>query len=144
MPSLTIIPTHRSPDYAAPTMYWSFIETSLGTVCACLPMFRPLFARQSMGGFVDRVQGFLSLCFTKGIKLSSSTDGRTPNQFSLGSNMKGNFDTNVGANFYDTHGTCDVHVGSQPLAGTSTSRTGLSQKGIMVSSEILQSDSRRG
>lgn len=37
-------------DMNTPMVYWAMIESSLGIVGACLPMFRPLFAGLSSKG----------------------------------------------------------------------------------------------
>ena len=44
-------------DYAAPAVYWSFIETSLAVVCACLPTIRPIFNVFSLKSLLQSLRG---------------------------------------------------------------------------------------
>lgn len=50
-------------DYAAPAVYWSFIETSLAVVSACLPTLRPIFKGISPEGFLQSLRGRIPLSF---------------------------------------------------------------------------------
>lgn len=61
--------------FTTPTVYWPMVESSLGIVGACLPLFRPLFSRgESKKGF-GQVKKLRSVRHS--VRLSS-TDSRMP------------------------------------------------------------------
>ena len=130
--------THGSIDIAAPTMYWSFIETSLGTVCACIPTLRPIFVRDLMGSLVDKVRGFASLRSSRSNKLDDRSNDLTPNGSLPAVHHNSNFATAGKESFYSARGNC---IDSQPLLDVPASQKHLHEGRILVSSEIRQTRS---
>lgn len=55
-----------------PTVYWPFIECTIGIIGACLPLFRPLFSSGSGS------KGFGQVRNLRSVRLPSSAGNETP------------------------------------------------------------------
>ena len=130
----------KETDSAAPAMYWSFIETSLATVCACLPVLRPLFVQISLENFLGKIRSSLFSTHRSSKLDESSINGSPPPSLDcgarpqyLGSGLIG--EHNVGATI-SSHENYADHL---PLVNVTGSQERPLKSGeILVRSEIRQ------
>ena len=74
--TLAVLASGASADISyttTPTVYWPFIESAIGIVGACLPLFRPLF-----GSNADSSKGLGQVRNLRSVRLDSSTSDEMP------------------------------------------------------------------
>ncbi len=82
--------------YETPSLLWTFIESTLGIVGACLPLLRPLFAGTSTRGFMRNLRSVAIRTITGAEEPKASEGSTTAVESGSGSSGKKSGKTAVG------------------------------------------------